>query len=277
MEMTVGAAARQTGWSARMLRYLEETGLVVPATARRGLPLYGTRELNQLRSLRELRRVFGVELTDLAFAARLRREPGLRDAVHTWLAGGDERARVGAAQARAAPRRLIDRTDREEPMATTKRFDVKDLALRPRGCGASSGPTGRCRCWPRSGSDSSARSRSAATGSSACLHVTTETANLVADAEGRRRGRRALRIEPAVHPGRRRGGARRRVRHRHLRDQGRGQRQLLLAHRGGRRPQAAADDGRRRRRDRRAPLRPARAARATSSPAPRRRPPASSG
>ena len=34
MELTVGKAARQTGWSARMLRYLEEAGLVVPAAAR---------------------------------------------------------------------------------------------------------------------------------------------------------------------------------------------------------------------------------------------------
>jgi DNA-binding transcriptional MerR regulator len=89
MELTVGAAARQTGWSARMLRYLEETGLVVPGRRESGYRLYGPRELNQLRSLRELRGCFGVELTDIAFAARLRREPGLRDAVHTWLAGGE--------------------------------------------------------------------------------------------------------------------------------------------------------------------------------------------
>ena len=87
MELTVGRAARQTGWSARMLRYLEETGLVVPPRRASGYRVYGTRELNQLRSLRELRTCFGVELTELAFAARLRREPGLRNAVHTWLAG----------------------------------------------------------------------------------------------------------------------------------------------------------------------------------------------
>ena len=87
MELTVGGAARQTGWSARMLRYLEEAGLVGPARRSSGYRIDGPRELNQLRSLRELRRHFGVELTDLAFAARLRREPGLRDAVHTWLAG----------------------------------------------------------------------------------------------------------------------------------------------------------------------------------------------
>jgi MerR family transcriptional regulator, copper efflux regulator len=85
----VSEAARRTGWSARMLRYLEGAALVVPSRAESGYRLYGTRELNQLRSLRELRRCFGVELTELAFAARLRREPGLRDAVHTWLAGSE--------------------------------------------------------------------------------------------------------------------------------------------------------------------------------------------
>ena len=87
MELTVGAAARQTGWSARMLRYLEETGLVVPPRRASGYRVYGVRELNQLRSLRELRARFGVELTDVAFASRLRQEPGLRDSVHTWLSG----------------------------------------------------------------------------------------------------------------------------------------------------------------------------------------------
>ena len=87
MELAVGAAARQTGWSARMLRYLEEVELVVPSRRTSGYRVYGTRELNQLRSLGELRRCFGVELTDMAFAARLRQEPGLRDAVHTWLSG----------------------------------------------------------------------------------------------------------------------------------------------------------------------------------------------
>jgi DNA-binding transcriptional MerR regulator len=70
-----------------MLRYLEQAGLVVPGRRPSGYRVYGARELNQLRSLRELRARFGVELTELAFAARLRHEPGLRDAVHTWLSG----------------------------------------------------------------------------------------------------------------------------------------------------------------------------------------------
>src|ERR671924_9074 len=85
--VTVGAAAAQTGWSARMLRYLERAGLVVPRRTASGYRVYALRELNQLRSLRELRRRFDVELADVAFAARLRREPELRGAVDTWLAG----------------------------------------------------------------------------------------------------------------------------------------------------------------------------------------------
>jgi DNA-binding transcriptional MerR regulator len=88
--LTVGEAARRTGWSARMLRYLEEHGLVLPERTRAGYRLYGLRELNQLRSLRELRRRFALELTDLVFAARLRREPALRRAVDAWLAAADD-------------------------------------------------------------------------------------------------------------------------------------------------------------------------------------------
>jgi MerR family transcriptional regulator, copper efflux regulator len=86
-ELTVGEAAAQTGWSPRMLRYLEGVGLVVPHRSRAGYRLYGLLDLNQLRSLRELRRRHDVELTDVAFAARLDREPALRAAVDTWLAG----------------------------------------------------------------------------------------------------------------------------------------------------------------------------------------------
>jgi MerR family copper efflux transcriptional regulator len=86
-ELTVGEAAARTGWSARMLRYLEAAGLVVPRRSRAGYRLYGLLELNQLRTLRDLRARFDVELTGMAFAARLEREPELRAAVATWLAG----------------------------------------------------------------------------------------------------------------------------------------------------------------------------------------------
>jgi DNA-binding transcriptional MerR regulator len=85
--LTVSDAAARTGWSARMLRYLEASGLVAPRRTEAGYRLYGLRELNQLRSLRELRRRFGVELAEMAFALRMRRDPELRAAVDTWLHG----------------------------------------------------------------------------------------------------------------------------------------------------------------------------------------------
>ena len=48
-DVTVGDAARQTGWSPRMLRYIEALGLVVPRRSAGGFRVYGLRQLNQLR------------------------------------------------------------------------------------------------------------------------------------------------------------------------------------------------------------------------------------
>jgi MerR family transcriptional regulator, copper efflux regulator len=87
--LTVGQAAAQTGWSARMLRYLERSGLVVPRRTSGGYRVYGLHELEQLRGLDRLRRRFQVGLDELAFVVRLRREPTLRAAVDKWLAGAD--------------------------------------------------------------------------------------------------------------------------------------------------------------------------------------------
>ena len=84
---TIGEASRRSGWSPRMLRYLEDAGLVVPDRGNAGYRRYGIRELNQLRALGDLRTRFGLELSQLAFAVRLRRDPDLRAAVETWLAG----------------------------------------------------------------------------------------------------------------------------------------------------------------------------------------------
>lgn len=93
-ESHVSEAAARTGWSPRMLRYLEHVGLVVPSRSAAGYRRYGLRELNQLRSLSELRHRFTVDLAEIAFAARLRREPELRRAVDAWLAGADDLAWV---------------------------------------------------------------------------------------------------------------------------------------------------------------------------------------
>ena len=66
-----------------MLRYLEHAGLVVPGADSGGLPALRPRELNQLRSLAELRRRFGVGVDGDRLRGRLRREPALRAAVET--------------------------------------------------------------------------------------------------------------------------------------------------------------------------------------------------
>jgi MerR family copper efflux transcriptional regulator len=84
---TIGEASRRSGWSPRMLRYLEDAGLVVPERSNAGYRRYGIRELNQLRALADLRQHFGVELDHVAFAVRLRRDPDLRATLETWLAG----------------------------------------------------------------------------------------------------------------------------------------------------------------------------------------------
>jgi DNA-binding transcriptional MerR regulator len=70
-----------------MLRYLEATGLVVPARSPAGYRRYGEQELELLRNLAELRRRFDVELADVAFVVRLRRDAAMRAAVEEWLAG----------------------------------------------------------------------------------------------------------------------------------------------------------------------------------------------
>jgi DNA-binding transcriptional MerR regulator len=92
--LKVGETASRAGWSPRMLRYLDRFGLVSPRRTAAGYRLYGLRELNQLRTLAELRRRHRLEISDLVFAARLRREPELRKAVDAWLAGADDLAWV---------------------------------------------------------------------------------------------------------------------------------------------------------------------------------------
>jgi MerR family transcriptional regulator, copper efflux regulator len=88
--LTVGAAASRSGWSARMLRYLEAQGLVVPERSASGYRLYGLAQLNRLRGLSELRTSLGVGIAEIVFAARLRREPELRRELDAWLAAGDD-------------------------------------------------------------------------------------------------------------------------------------------------------------------------------------------
>ena len=83
--LTINEAAETTGWSPRMLRYVERVGLLSPARTGKGYRLYGPAELQRLRTLRELLDARDLGLSDIAFAARMRREPDLDAAVRGWL------------------------------------------------------------------------------------------------------------------------------------------------------------------------------------------------
>src|SRR5205807_4156071 len=89
--LTIHEAAETTGWSARMLRYVERAGLVTPARSASGYRLYGPAELQRLRTLKELLARFEVGLSDVAFAARLRVDAGLREAIDGWLEAQPQR------------------------------------------------------------------------------------------------------------------------------------------------------------------------------------------
>jgi DNA-binding transcriptional MerR regulator len=68
-----------------MLRYVERTGLVTPARSKTGYRLYGPAELQRLRTLKELLSGFDIQLSDVAFASRLAKDPDLSKAVQSWL------------------------------------------------------------------------------------------------------------------------------------------------------------------------------------------------
>jgi MerR family transcriptional regulator, copper efflux regulator len=89
--LTINEAARTTGWSARMLRYVERAGLVTPARTASGYRLYGPAELQRLRTLKELLGRFEIGLSDVAFAARIAASAELSDAVQNWLAAKPHR------------------------------------------------------------------------------------------------------------------------------------------------------------------------------------------
>jgi DNA-binding transcriptional MerR regulator len=83
--LTINEAAQTTGWSARMLRYVEQAGLIAPNRSAAGYRLYGPEQLQRLRTLKELLTRFDIGLSDVAFAARMSESEELREAVQAWL------------------------------------------------------------------------------------------------------------------------------------------------------------------------------------------------
>jgi DNA-binding transcriptional MerR regulator len=80
--LTIQQAAEITGWSPRMLRYVEQAGLVEPDRSVSGYRLYGPAHLQRLRTLRELLDAHDLTLADVGFARRLL-AGGRTGAVHT--------------------------------------------------------------------------------------------------------------------------------------------------------------------------------------------------
>ena len=83
--LTINEAAETTGWSPRMLRYIERIGLIEPPRSSAGYRNYGPAELQRLRTLRELLAEHEIGLGDVAFALRMRSEADLEQAVGGWL------------------------------------------------------------------------------------------------------------------------------------------------------------------------------------------------
>ena len=83
--LTIHEAAETTGWSPRMLRYIERMQLIEPRRSQAGYRLFGAGELQRLRTLRELLEHHDLNLSDVGFAKRLGSDPELRAAVEAWL------------------------------------------------------------------------------------------------------------------------------------------------------------------------------------------------
>jgi len=82
----ISEVARRTGFSATTLRYYDDIGLVTASDrSEAGYRLYGAAELQRLRTLRELLEHFGIALSDVGFARRMREDGELEDAVGSWL------------------------------------------------------------------------------------------------------------------------------------------------------------------------------------------------
>ena len=91
--LTIHEAATTTGWSPRMLRYVDQLGLVEAPRSAAGYRLYGPAQLQRLRTLRALLDAHDLELGDVGVALRLRREPDLAAALDEWFSAEPRRPR----------------------------------------------------------------------------------------------------------------------------------------------------------------------------------------
>src|ERR1700759_579737 len=83
--LTIQQAATATGWSQRMLRYLEQAGLVAALRTQGGHRSYGPRQIERLQRLRELIDTHQLGITDIAFELRMRTDADLARSVDDWF------------------------------------------------------------------------------------------------------------------------------------------------------------------------------------------------
>ena len=166
--LAINEAAATTGWSPRMLRYIESAGLIETPRTPSGYRVFGPGELQRLRTLRELLARFECALSDVAFARRLDADPELRVALEKWFeerpqrpAGVDRAtgsAGAGEARAPAGPRSTNDyehdRYGERRRMTVTETttrqdFKVADISLAEFGRKEIRWPSTRCPAsWP---------------------------------------------------------------------------------------------------------------------------------
>ena len=96
--MTIQQAAEATGWSQRMLRYLEQAGLVAALRTPGGHRHYGAApDRAAAGAARADRRARPRRSADIAFELRMRTDPALARAVDEWFGAAAPRGRTPGA------------------------------------------------------------------------------------------------------------------------------------------------------------------------------------
>jgi len=132
--MTIQQASEATGWSQRMLRYLEQAGLVATLRTPGGHRHYGPRQIERLQGLRDLLAEHGLTIADVAFERRMRTDAEVARAVDAWF---------GAIHRHAAPpeagiyRRLAAyKSDYPMEVPPTEMGESMSVTLTPDSAGA---------------------------------------------------------------------------------------------------------------------------------------------
>jgi adenosylhomocysteinase len=125
-------AAEATGWSQRMLRYIEQAGLVTTQRTAGGHRLYGPLQVERLRSLRALIDEHGIGITDVAFERRMRTESELWRAVEDWF-GPVHRP---AASAAAGRYRRLAVNESDVPHVQNDGGEIVSITLTPDSLGS---------------------------------------------------------------------------------------------------------------------------------------------